>query len=105
LAGGRTRRPGAGTEPPSLGGLKTRYLALLGVFQEVDETPTTQAASAVPDLEKQLSPLMEQWKEIKADDIPALNQLLKKANMPELKMESAMMTAKPAVSSRDKDEE
>ncbi len=105
LASGRTRRPGAGTEPPSLGGLKTRYLALLGMFQEVDETPTTQAASAVPDLEKQLSPLMEQWKEIKADDIPALNQMLKKANMPELKMESAMTAAKPAVSSRDKDEE
>jgi hypothetical protein len=105
LAGGGGRRPGAGAEAPSLGGLKTRYLALLNVFQEVDDAPTTQAASAVAELEKQLAPVMHQWDEIKAKDIPALNQQLKKAGMPEVKMESALQAAKATVSSRDKDEE
>lgn len=75
------------------------------MLQEVDETPTTQAASAIPALEKQLAPLMQQWNDIKAKDIPALNQQLKKANLPEVKLESVTLASRATVSSRDRDEE
>src|SRR6202040_132112 len=101
LAGGATRRPGPGTEPPTLGGLKTKFLTLFGVFQEADVAPSAQAAAAVADLEKQLPPLMERWKSLQAQDIPALNQQLKGANLPELKLESVVLPARATVSSKD----
>jgi photosystem II stability/assembly factor-like uncharacterized protein len=103
LAGGATRRPGAGTEPPTLGGLKTKFLTLFGVFQEADVSPSTQAAAAVADLQKQLPPLMARWKAMQAQDIPALNQQLKGGNLPELKLESAVLPARATVSSKDED--
>ncbi|MGC2694978.1 MAG: glycoside hydrolase, partial [Candidatus Angelobacter sp.] len=103
LAGGATRKPGAGTEPPTLSGLKTKFLTLFGVFQEADVTPSTQAVAAVADLQKQLPPLMERWNAIKSQDIPALNQQLKSANLPELKLESAVLPARATVLSKDED--
>jgi photosystem II stability/assembly factor-like uncharacterized protein len=103
LAGGATRRPGAGTEPPTLGGLKTKLLTLFGVFQEADVAPSVQAAAAVADLEKQLPPLMERWNAAKAQDLPALNQQLKGANLRELKLESVALPARARVSSKDED--
>ncbi len=104
LAGGATRRPGAGAEPPTLGGLKTKFLTLFGVFQEADVAPSTQAAAAVAELQKQLPPLMERWKAMQAQDIPALNKQLKDANLPELKLESALTRpAGATVSSKDED--
>ena len=103
LAGGATRRPGAGTEPPTLGGLKTKFLTLFGVFQEADVAPSSQAAAAVADLQKQLPPLMDRWKTLKAQDIPALNQQLKGANLPQLKLESTVLPAQATVSSKDED--
>jgi photosystem II stability/assembly factor-like uncharacterized protein len=103
LAGGATRRPGAGTEPPTLGALKTKFLTLFGVFQEADVAPSTQAAAAVTDLQKQLPPLMDRWNALKAQDLPALNKQLEGANLPELKLESAVLPARATVSSKDEE--
>jgi hypothetical protein len=103
LGGGATRRPGAGTEPPTLGGMKTKYLALFGVLQEADVTPSTQAAAAVADLQKQLPPLMQRWDAIKSQDLPALNKQLKDASLPELKVEAAVSASTATVSSKDED--
>ncbi len=103
LAGGASRRPGAGTEPPTLGGLKTKFLTLFGVFQEADVAPSTQAAAAVADLQKQLPPLMQRWSTVKGQDLPALNKQLKDANLPELKLESAALPARATVSSKDEE--
>jgi photosystem II stability/assembly factor-like uncharacterized protein len=104
LAGGATRRPGAGTEPPTLSGLKTKFLTLFGIFQEADVAPSTQAAAAVADLQKQLPPLMDRWNAVKSQEVPALNKQLKDANLPELKLESALaLPARATVSSKDED--
>jgi len=88
LAGAQGRRPGAGNEAPSLGGMRTRLLALLGVFQEADVAPTTQATSAVDELEQQLPPLMQRWGSMKSQDLPALNTQLRNAHLPEIKLEA-----------------
>src|SRR5215470_7935977 len=88
LGGGQARRPGPGNEPPTLGGMRTRLNALLGVLQEADVVPTTQATNAVPELEQQIPPLMQRWEAIKAQDIPSLNAQLKSANLPEIKIEN-----------------
>lgn len=103
LAGGAARRPGPGTEPPTLGGLKTKFLTLFGVFQEADVAPSSQAAAAVADLQKQLPPLMQRWNAAKSQDIPALNKQLKDANLPEVKLESFALPAHASVSSKDED--
>ncbi|HMF91018.1 MAG TPA: glycoside hydrolase [Candidatus Angelobacter sp.] len=105
LAGGAARRPGAGTEPPTLAGTRTKYLALLNIFQEADVAPTSQAAAAVGELEQQLPPLLERWQVIKSQDIPALNAQLKKAGLPEIKASASLRLPNVTVSSRDKDEE
>jgi len=103
LSGGRARRPGPGTETPSLGGTRTRLLALFGVFQEVDETPTTQAVAGVIELERELPPLMQQWQAIKTKDIPALNAQLKNANLPEIKLEISTAGSTATAAFKDED--
>jgi hypothetical protein len=102
--GGGGRRPGPGNEPPTLGGLRTRYAALFNIFQEADVTPSTQATAAVKELEQQLPPLLARWQAFKTQDLTALNVQLKRSNLPEIKIE-AEVTTKPAASSQDKDEE
>ena len=101
--GGAPRRPGAGNQPPTLGLMRARYLGLLGVLQEADVAPTTQAAAAVTELDQQLAPLLGSWQQIKAHDLPALNQQLKSANLPELKLEAEIKPARAVVSSKDED--
>jgi photosystem II stability/assembly factor-like uncharacterized protein len=105
VLGGGGRRPGAGTETPSLAGLRTRYLALLNVFQEADVAPSTQAAAGVNELEQQVPPLLERWKAIKTQDIQSLNGQLKQSGLPEIKFQASLTATKAAASSRDKDEE
>jgi hypothetical protein len=83
--------------------MRARYLALLGVLQEADVAPTSQAASAVDELGKQLAPLLQTWQQIKSHELPALNQQLKSANLPELKLESEIKPARATVSSKDED--
>jgi photosystem II stability/assembly factor-like uncharacterized protein len=90
LVGGGGRRPGAGPETPTLAGLRTRYLALFNVFQEADVAPSMQAAAGVSELEQQLPPLLERWKTIKSQDIPALNAQLKQSGLPEIKVEASL---------------
>jgi photosystem II stability/assembly factor-like uncharacterized protein len=105
LVGGGGRRPGAGTEAPTLGGMRTRYLALFNVFQEADIAPTTQATAAVSEVEQQLPPLMARWQAIKSQDLATLNTQLKKASLPEVKVEAGLASTRATVSSKDKDEE
>ncbi|HEY6251199.1 MAG TPA: glycoside hydrolase [Candidatus Angelobacter sp.] len=88
LAGAQARRPGPGNEAPSLGGMRTRLLMLMGVFQEADVAPTTQATSAVGELEQQIPPLMQRWEAVKSQDIPALNAQLRSAHLPEIKVQA-----------------
>lgn len=85
LAGGVTRRPGLGNEPPNLGNTRTRLLALLGFLQDADEAPTTQMTSAAAELEQSVRPLVQNWQQIKAKDIVELNKKLHDAGLAELK--------------------
>ncbi len=87
LAGGITRRPGPGTEPPNLGNTRTRLLAILGFLQEADDTPTSQMTSAVSELEPSVQPLIKRWQELKQKEIADLNEKLRGAHLPELKVE------------------
>ena len=85
-AGRATRRPGVVSETLTLGAAQTRVMTLLGILQEVDAAPTTQATAAAAELEKAIAPLMQRWEAIRTQDVPALNDQLRKAGLPELKV-------------------
>jgi hypothetical protein len=65
---------------------------LYGSLGQADAAPTTSQISAVTDTERDISILMKRWEEIKSSDLPALNQQLKSANLPEIRLESKAPT-------------
>jgi hypothetical protein len=46
---------------------------------------------------------MQRWNAVKTQDLPTLNKQLKDANLPELKLESAVLPAQATVSSKDEE--
>jgi photosystem II stability/assembly factor-like uncharacterized protein len=86
LTGSAGRRPGA---PPSLAVL-TRLRTLFGVIQGVDVAPTARVAAAVADVVRESSTLLEGWRAIESQDIPALNKQLQPAGLPKLEVKEPM---------------
>jgi photosystem II stability/assembly factor-like uncharacterized protein len=78
LGGSQNRRPGAS---PDLGAL-TRVQALFVALQEVDAPPTTQITTAVADVQRESRSVIETWRSIESQDLPALNRQLKAAGLP-----------------------
>jgi ferritin-like metal-binding protein YciE len=76
--GGRRPRGGA---PDSLVAMRAALQSLMGAFQEADVAPTTQAAAAVPELVNAAPAFVQKWQTFKQQDLPALNQQLKAANL------------------------
>jgi photosystem II stability/assembly factor-like uncharacterized protein len=88
VAGTARRFFGGGEAGPSLAGTRIRLLMLMGVFQEADVAPTSEASTAAAELAKEAPAVMESWDTVKAHDIPELNAKLRAAGLPELKLES-----------------
>lgn len=82
LAGSANRRPGAPLNLAVLAKLQT----LFGVLQEVDAAPTAQVAAAVSDVQSESGSLLERWRAIELQDIPALNNQLQAAGLPKIEM-------------------
>jgi hypothetical protein len=80
LTGAASRRPGT---PPNLVVL-ARLQTLFNVIQEVDVAPTAQVATAVADIQRESNSLLERWRAIEAQDIPALNKELQAAGIPKV---------------------
>jgi photosystem II stability/assembly factor-like uncharacterized protein len=82
LTGSANRRPGAPINLVVLAKLQT----LFNVIQDVDVAPTTQVAAAVVELQRESNSLLERWRAIEAQDIPALNKELQAAGLPKVEM-------------------
>ncbi len=67
---GGWRRRGPRTE--SLSGVRASLLEMLSVLQDVDATPTTQAAQAVSKLNQSTTSLLERWKEFASKQLVPL---------------------------------
>jgi len=65
---------------------------LYGEVGQVDAAPTAAQINAVADTERDLSTVMKRWKEIKQSDLPALNRQLKRANLPEIRLDVKTQT-------------
>jgi len=85
LAGAANRRPGA---PLNLSVL-TRLQTLFEIIQDVDAAPTAQVAGAAADLRRETGTLLERWRAIESQDIPALNRQLRDAGLPALEMKAS----------------
>jgi hypothetical protein len=82
--GGRFGRGGGGQ--PDLARLNGELSGLLTTIEGADAVPTTQTARGVADAEKTLQTLLATWAEIKAKEIPAVNQALQQAGRPPLRL-------------------
>jgi photosystem II stability/assembly factor-like uncharacterized protein len=75
-------RPGA---PPSLFVLQSA-VRLFDEIQAADAAPTAPVKVAVADLQTKIAPTMELWKQLHDVDLPALNERLRNAGLPEIKI-------------------
>jgi photosystem II stability/assembly factor-like uncharacterized protein len=80
LVGAESRAPAA---LPTLVVL-TRLETLFRVLQDVDAAPTTQASAAAPEVEAAARSLIERWRSIESEGVPALNRQLRGAGLPGL---------------------
>ena len=87
VGGSTSRRPGAGTEPPSLANVRTKLVGLFAVLQDADAAPTAQTTSSVAELEQMIPGLLQQWEAVKSTDLPKLNGQLRQAEREEVKVE------------------
>jgi photosystem II stability/assembly factor-like uncharacterized protein len=62
---------------------------LFNVLQSTDNAPTSQATRAVSEVREELEKQLTRWKSLKTTKLPAVNLLLKGANLPELVLQSA----------------
>jgi hypothetical protein len=96
LMGEREGRPNPlVATPDSFRSVRGRLNTLLTQLQAADVAPTTQQAEAVADRQKALAELMRKWEQFKATDIPALNEQLRQAHLPEIDL-SVPSPAAPA---------
>jgi photosystem II stability/assembly factor-like uncharacterized protein len=77
-------RPGA---PPSFFVLDSTT-HLFDDIQGADAAPTAATKAAAADLETKVGPITDAWRKLLESDLPALNQQLKQAGFPEIKIES-----------------
>jgi len=71
VAGGEGRRR-RGPHTDSLTGVRDSLLQMLGILQEVDLAPTTQAAQALPKLRQSTTALVQQWNQFEAAELAPL---------------------------------
>ncbi|HEX5435538.1 MAG TPA: hypothetical protein VFW98_00150, partial [Gemmatimonadaceae bacterium] len=92
LTGGRRRsgpRGGAATggdsaSSPTLSQLNSQLGSLLQLVQNADATPTTQAVAAADSTIRSLAEPLARWKALMAQDVPALNDRLRRTGLPEI---------------------
>ena len=82
FAGAEGRRRRGGAPAPTLSSVRGSLLELFSVLQDVDATPTPQAAQAIPTLHNSTQSLVKQWGEIQKTDLPQLKSQLGISELP-----------------------
>jgi photosystem II stability/assembly factor-like uncharacterized protein len=86
-AGGGQRGGGRGAGEASFARLSGELSSLMNLVESADATPTTQAVAAFDEAQRALAGLMARWREIKSQDVKALNEQLRQANLSPLTLE------------------
>ena len=85
--GGRRFFFGAGEQrgPEPLSMVQASLLGMMGQLQEADVAPTQALVAAANQALTTVGPAMQRWQQFENTEVPALNQQLKAAGLPELK--------------------
>jgi photosystem II stability/assembly factor-like uncharacterized protein len=88
-AGGGSRGGPAG--PPNLTTLRLQLARMEHTVQSADVAPTTAQVEAYDGLKKPLADLIQQWNTLKASDLKALNDSLRKQGLPLLTLDTRII--------------
>ena len=83
-------------EARGLARLNSGFGSVLAVVQSADAAPTTQAMAMLSELEKALDEQLTKWKELQAQDLPALNKALKQAKLATITIPSPQDSPTPS---------
>jgi photosystem II stability/assembly factor-like uncharacterized protein len=81
---GGGRRGGGGVRATTLGAIQGEMSGLMGALQGADAAPTTQVAKAAEDAHKTYLELSKRARDLFEQDVPKLNEQLKRASQAEL---------------------
>jgi hypothetical protein len=87
--GGGPRRGSSG--PPNLTALRLQLARMEYTVQSADVAPTTAQVEGYEGLKKPLADLLEEWRTLKANDVHALNESLRKAGLPMLSLDTRII--------------
>jgi photosystem II stability/assembly factor-like uncharacterized protein len=82
IEGGEGARYLSTPEGRSLSRLNSGFSTIVTALDTADAAPTTQQVTMFEELDKALEEQLSAWEQLKAKDIPALNEQLKKAGLP-----------------------
>jgi photosystem II stability/assembly factor-like uncharacterized protein len=80
---------GLAAQPGDLSRINSRLVSLLEVLQGADAAPTPAMSAAFEDLRKSLDAALARWDELEKRGLPALNEELRKANLPPIELNPA----------------
>jgi photosystem II stability/assembly factor-like uncharacterized protein len=82
---------GRGETKPTLTRVSGTIGNLYGAVGQADRTPTEAQANAIQETESEFSALIKQWGMLKSSDLPALNQQLHAAGLPEIQAQANLL--------------
>jgi hypothetical protein len=80
--GGGPAATGISATTQNLTRLNSDLVTLLGIVDGADAEPTAPVVAAVGDLERALAEQLAHWREVKSREVSALNEQLRKADLP-----------------------
>jgi hypothetical protein len=87
---GAGRRFG-GAGPATLDSIRTQLARLEHSIQNADDAPTASQMAGAAEIGKPLPGLLEQWNQLKATDLKAINDTLRKQNLPLLSIDTRII--------------
>jgi hypothetical protein len=78
-----------GSKPPNLSDTNTNVTALYGQVGQADAAPTAAQIDGANKSEGDLSKMLDTWKQLKGQEIPAVNRELAAAGLPPLRLDLA----------------
>jgi photosystem II stability/assembly factor-like uncharacterized protein len=84
-------RRGGPAGPPTLDSIRLQLARLEHSIENADAAPTTSQAAAAQEVAKPLAGLLEQWNQVKATNLKALNEQLRKQRLPLLSLDTGIM--------------
>jgi hypothetical protein len=84
-------RRGGPSGPPTLDSIRSQMARLEHSIQNADAAPTTSQIAGAAEISKPLPALLEQWSQLKSTDLKAINQQLRKKNLPLLSIDTRII--------------